>query len=527
MTRPPDPGLLSSPPSLRLAELMACLAAACELAMGQSADHALHSVAVAMRLADALGLADSERRDVYYQAQLRFIGCNADTAWMDAMAGDVIALRRAVAPLDTVDGRAMLGALIGRVRATQADAPWLRQWLAVLRGLLNLPSLEGEIFPGHCEVAARLGRRLGFSERFVAGLGQLYARWDGRGVPPVAGERILPAVRVVTLAQDAVLHHAQGGWPAVEAVARSRRGAQYAPAVVDALLACGPALLAELPGDWAEAFALEPAPHDTLEGRALDDALAVLADHADIQSPWLLGHSTRVAELVEHAAESLGWPSGERRLLRHAARLHDIGRVGISAGLWGAPRPLSTSERDRMRLHSHFSAQILARAPALAPLARLVASAHERLDGSGYTRGCEAAQLSPAARLLAAADVVAALGEARPQRPPLAPAAAARLVADEVDAGRLDAEAARAVLAAAGQVLAPRERTLPAGLSEREAQVLGELARGGTNKLIARRLGLSPKTVGHHIENIYAKAGVSTRAGATLFAMENRLVGPG
>ena len=82
------------------------------------------------------------------------------------------------------------------------------------------------------------------------------------------------------------------------------------------------------------------------------------------------------------------------------------------------------------------------------------------------------------------------------------------------------------MLAEAGHALAAGERSWPAGLSEREAQVLGELARGRTNKLIARRLGLSPKTVGHHIENIYAKLDVRTRAGATLFAMENRLVGP-
>jgi response regulator RpfG family c-di-GMP phosphodiesterase/DNA-binding CsgD family transcriptional regulator len=494
--------------------------------MGQSADFALHGTAVAMRLAEALELGDSERRDVYYQAQLRFIGCNADTQWMDAAAGDVIELRRAVAPLDTADGRAMLGALVGRIRATHADAPWLRQWLAVLQGVLKVPSFDAEIFPGHCEVAARLGRRLGFSDRFVAGLAQLYARWDGRGVPAVSGERILPAVRVVTVAQDAVLHHAQGGWPAVEAVASQRRGGQYAPAVVDALLAIGPALLANLPTDWAEGFALEPTPHGTLEGAALEDALAALADYTDIQSPWLLRHSTRVAELAAGAAEALGWTDEERRTLRHAAWLHDIGRVGITAGLWGAPRALTASERDRMRLHSHYTAQVLGRAPALAGFAQLAASAHERLDGSGYARGCEAAQLAPAARVLEAADVVAALGEPRPHRAPWMPEAAARIVAEEVDAGRLDADAARAVLAAAGQALVLRERVLPAGLSEREAEVLGELARGRTNKQIAQRLQLSPKTVGHHIESIYAKAGVNTRAGATLFAMEHRLVAP-
>lgn len=529
------PGRPASPDStapLRFAELMASLAAAAELAMGQDDDFALRSTAVAMRLADRLRLADSERRDVYYQAQLRYIGCNADTHWMDAVAGDVVELRRAVAPLDSADGRAMLAALAGRIRATHAGEPALQVGLALLRGLFHASSFGTQVFPGHCEVAQRLGRRLGFGERFVAGLGQLYARWDGRGVPGVGGERILPAVRVVGLAHDAVLHHRRGGWSAAAAVARERRGTQHAPAVVDALLAAGPGLFEGLPADWPAVFALEPSPHDTLQGQALDDALLALADYADIQSPWLLGHSRRVAVLAEGAARRLGWPGHLQRLLRQAGWLHDIGRVAITAGLWGAERALTPGERERMQLHSHHTGRVLARAPALAVLARLAASAHERLDGSGYTRACTAAQLDPAARVLATADVVAALGEARPHRAPLPAEAVARTVADEVAAGRLDAEAARAVLAEAGHALASpaRERALPAGLSEREAQVLGELARGHTNKRIAQRLGLSPKTVGHHIESIYAKLDVRSRAGATLFAMEHGLVlprGPG
>ena len=360
------PGLPAAADTLRFAELMACLAAATELAMGQSADQALHGVAVAMRLAQALGLADSELRDVYYQAQLRFIGCNADTQWMAAVAGDVLELRRTMAPLDSADGRAVIAALIGRIRATHADAPALQVGLAVLRGLMQAPGFEAEVFPGHCEVAQRLGRRLGFSERFVAGLGQLYARWDGRGVPAVSGESILPAVRIVALAQDVVLHHRLGGWPAVERVARERRGGQYAPAVVDTLLTLGPAIVDDLPNEWHAAFALEPVPHATLQGAALDEALLALADYTDIQSNWLLGHSRRVAELAAGAAQRLGWSDAEQRRLRHAGWLHDIGRVAVPTGLWAAERPLTTGERQRMQLHSHHSGQILARAPTLA-----------------------------------------------------------------------------------------------------------------------------------------------------------------
>ncbi len=64
----------------------------------------------------------------------------------------------------------------------------------------------------------------------------------------------------------------------------------------------------------------------------------------------------------------------------------------------------------------------------------------------------------------------------------------------------------------------------PAGLTEREVDVLRLAARGYTNRAVATRLGISAKTVGHHLEHIYAKAGVTTRAGATLFAVEHGLL---
>jgi DNA-binding NarL/FixJ family response regulator len=100
--------------------------------------------------------------------------------------------------------------------------------------------------------------------------------------------------------------------------------------------------------------------------------------------------------------------------------------------------------------------------------------------------------------------------------------AAAELTAG-VRRGRLDAEAVEAVLAAAGHRV-PRRREGPEGLTRREVEVLRLLARGLSNKQIAQRLVISPKTVGNHVEHIYAKIGVSTRAHASLFAMRHGLL---
>ena len=174
-----------------------------------------------------------------------------------------------------------------------------------------------------------------------------------------------------------------------------------------------------------------------------------------------------------------------------------------------------------MRLHPYHTERVLSRSGFLAALAPIAGAHHERLDGSGYHRGATAAALLPAARLLAVADAYHAMIEPRPHREPLAPERAAEALAEEARHGRLDADAVAAVLEAAGQPVTRIER--PCGLTEREAEVIGLLARGLQTKQVARALGISAKTADRHIQNAYAKIGVSTRAGAAVFAMEHGL----
>jgi HD-GYP domain-containing protein (c-di-GMP phosphodiesterase class II) len=231
-----------------------------------------------------------------------------------------------------------------------------------------------------------------------------------------------------------------------------------------------------------------------------------------------------VAELAEAAAWRLGLPGEEVAIVRRAALLHDLGRAAISSAIWDRPGPLSAADRERVRLHPYYTERTLARSATLAPLGRLAGAHHERLDGSGYHRACGAAELPTAARLIAAADVFEAMTEPRPHRPAhTAEGAAAELTA-QAQAGRLDAAAVEAVLAAAGQASDRVRPPLPAGLTEREAQVLGLIARGLTNKQVAEQLGSAPKTVGNQVQSAYAKLGISTRAAAALFAVEHGLL---
>lgn len=167
---------------------------------------------------------------------------------------------------------------------------------------------------------------------------------------------------------------------------------------------------------------------------------------------------------------------------------------------------------------------MLAHVPGLAAARQVAARHQERLDGSGYPRGLTAAALTPLDRLLAAADTCHAMSEPRPYRNAITPEAIALELMREVRDGRLDGDAVAAVLTACGQ-RSRRRRSWPSGLTAREVEVLALLARGHSNRQIADRLVITPKTAANHIAHIYTKIDVSSRAAATLFASRHGLVG--
>jgi HD-GYP domain-containing protein (c-di-GMP phosphodiesterase class II) len=511
---------------IRLAELMAALSLATDLGMGQPLEWALCACVLAVRLGDTLGLSEEQLREVYYQALLRYIGCNAETHMLAAVVGDEIALRNDLATVDNGNQVQVISLIARYISQANAGASALQLAQEIMRGVLATGRNIKDFFTGHCEVAQRLAERLGFGEPIVQALGQLYARWDGKGIPALKGEAIALSVRIVTLAQDAVTFHRLSGADAAVAVARQRAGGAYDPHMVERFCQVAPRLLAGLEDEpsWNMVLGIEPGPRLYLSEAQFDSACRAMADFADIKSPYTLGHSSGVAELAAEAARRCGLPETDALAVRQAGMLHDIGRVGISAGIWGKAGPLSEREWEKVRLHPYYTERVLARPNALGRLGALASQHHERLDGSGYHRGAPAAMLSPSARILAAADVYHALTEPRPHRPARLPDQAAQELHREVRAGRLDGDAVSGVLEAAGHRVRPARRELVAGLSPRELEVLRLLARGHTMQQMAEKLVISRKTVDSHIQNIYIKIGVSTRAGATLFAMEQRLL---
>jgi HD-GYP domain-containing protein (c-di-GMP phosphodiesterase class II) len=270
-------------------------------------------------------------------------------------------------------------------------------------------------------------------------------------------------------------------------------------------------------------IAAEPALAIVVSGERFDAALLAVANFVDLKSPYFLGHARAVSDLAGEAGARIGLAEPELRTLRRAGLVHDLGRLGVSNAVLDKRGPLSGGDWEHLRLQPYLTERMLRQSEALAPLAAIAVQHRERLDGSGHPRGLSGAGIAQPARLLGAADAYQAMRESRPHRPARSGEAAAGELRAEVKAGRLDAEAAEAVLGAAGH-RASRRREGPAGLTQREVEVLRLLARGLSDKEIAELLVISPKTVANHVEHIYAKIDASTRAAAGLFAMRHGLL---
>jgi HD-GYP domain-containing protein (c-di-GMP phosphodiesterase class II) len=507
---------------VRLAELVAALSLGVDLGFGQPMEHVLRQCLIALRLAERVGLDEEQRADVYYTALLVNVGCHTDAHEQAKWFGDDFALKsiKYEHKMPSVGGAAATMKLLG-----SGNPPLHRFRVGLEFALSGRRDLDGMI-EHHAQMARALGEQLGLPEAVLESLTSAYEQWDGRGWPgELSGDEVPLASRIAQLAEFVEVAHRVGGVEAAKGLARERRGRQFDPTLSDLICADGDLIVSGLDAvdTWQAVIAAEPALAVVLSGERLDAALAAVANFVDLKSPYFLGHSAAVAELVAEAGRQLGVPEEEVRTLRRAGLAHDFGRLGVSNAIWDKRGPLGTGEWERVRLQPYLTERMLGQSEALAPLGAIAVQHRERLDGSGYPRGLSGAAISRPARLLGAADAYQAMREPRPHRPPIAAEEAAAELRAEVKAGRLDADAVEAVLGAAGHRV-PRRREGPAGLTPREVEILCLVARGLSNKEIAGRLVISPKTVGKHVEHIYAKTDASNRAAAGLFAMQHGLL---
>jgi HD-GYP domain-containing protein (c-di-GMP phosphodiesterase class II) len=507
-----------------LAELLAAYSLATDLGLGQPMEHLLRSWRIASQLGAHVGLPDDQQASLFYVAMLSWVGCVADAPEVAASFGDDIAFR---ADSYDVDLGGMSGYRFFLGHAGSGSSPGTRLRI----GGTMLATGGRRIMLGiqaHCLITSTLAERLGLDDAVAAAVKQFFARWDGRGVPDdVGGEDLSPWVRLFHVADIAEVHHRNGGVDAAVRVARDRRGKQFDPALADAFCEIAPEVLPALEGEYdVDALLLDaPGLRQPLSGSGLDDALTALADFTDLRSPNRAGHSSGVAELAGTAAQKLGLPAAEVAATRRAGYVHDIGLHGVPSTILDKPGDLTATDWERVRVSSYYTERVLARPVALARIGAIASYANERMDGSGYHRGAGGAVIPMTGRILAAACAFRTLTEPRAARPPRSVKEAAAQVREDARAGRLDADAVDAVLAAAGA--GGRRRVAgPAGLTAREVEVLVLIARGAATSEVAARLGVSRKTAATHVERIYAKTGACSRSGATLFALRNGLLDP-
>ena len=272
-------------------------------------------------------------------------------------------------------------------------------------------------------IAAPRSRRSSDSPRRPRGaIRALDEHWDGHGLPlGLTGDAIPLLGRIVGLAQTVEVFASTFGVDAAMAIALERRGSWFDPLLVDVLRS-----FRRDRAFWAGVFgpdpraglsAFEPQEQVLMAGEAQLDVIAqAFAQVIDAKSPFTYQHSERVADLADGIGEVRGFGADERRTLRRAALLHDIGKLGVSNRILDKPARLTEGEMAQVRLHPQFTQRILERVAAFDGIVEIASSHHERLDGRGYHRGVDGSRLGPLSRALVVADIAEALLADRPYR---------------------------------------------------------------------------------------------------------------
>lgn len=510
---------------LRLADLLAGLSVVSDMGYGLPVETAMRSCLVGTALGRKVGLSEAETANVFYVSLLLHVGCVAFSHETAALFGDDLAVNRAAIRTNLTQVRHVFSTLIPEMIRDMPPASQLKSAAVMTtqgKGFAKAHDLAS------CEVARAVAVRIGLPEAVSAGLYDVHEWWSGHGARGLRQEEIALSARIARVATDAATLAALRDTDSLTSELRRRAGKTLDPSLVDLFAADADALIEEISsGDpRTRLLEAEPAPPAEIAEPDIPVIAAAFGDLVDLKTPFTHGHSSGVAEIAVAAAERLRLDRVTVARLRIAALLHDLGHVGVSNAVWEKTGPLTAAQWEQARMHPYHSERILATSSVLSPMAAIAGLHHERLDGSGYHRGCPGTDIPATARVLAAADAFQAMTQSRPHRPALEPERASHELQAEARAGRFDPDVVVAVLEAAGHPRPGSRRELrPGGLSEREIEVLRLLAEGCSNPDIGRRLEISRRTAEHHVQHIYTKIGVATRPAAALFALEHDLLG--
>ena len=520
---------------IRTADLLGAFSLASDLAMGLHTEHGARSCYIGMHIAQEMGLSLEQRTHLYYAELLKDAGC---TTWTSQLASswlvDELAAKRDLQFFR--DARNPLDMASWLLKYVAAGAAFPTRATHILGFLVKGREFMKEGFESTCYVATRIAQRLGMPQAVQDALTQVFEQWDGHGMPHGIKSEDIPIIsRIVLVTSFLEVFHRVEGRDATKHVALARRGKAFDPSVVDAFVAVAEkeSFWTELEQErvWDSVLSMEPE-QSTLrymgEEKLIDVALA-LADYADLKSPFQAGRSRRVADLAERIARRMGIREPEVTHIYRAALVHDIGIVAVPSFVLNKPEDsLTEAEREQVRLHPYHSERVLSKVPALEPIIPIVAAHHERIDGSGYHRGLKGSEIPLGARIIAVADRFDELTHDAPESSGRESDQAVSEMRQEVGS-RLSPDAFEALVEdLSGIDRSPRQRTRrqewPARLTDREVDVLRLIAKGLNRRQVAGALFIAEGTVRSHLEHIYSKIGVSSRAAAALFAVEHDLL---
>lgn len=404
---------------IRLSELLGALSHALDITEGQPRGHCVRCCWIGFHIGRVYGLDEDELVNLYYTILLKDLGCSSNAARIcELYLADDISLKQ--------DFKLINGSLSEALRFvlshTGLKSGLAERFRAIINILQNGGEITHELIETRCHRGADIARQMHFSPAVCDGIYRLDEHWDGSGKPDrLAGTDIPVFSRIALLAQVIDVFRTNAGPEAAVREVRQRTGTWFDPRLTDCF-----GSIASNPGFWQtlDSDDLAPLVYDleparlvrTVDEDQLDDIAAGFAQVIDSKSPYTAGHSERVTLFTDLIAEQLGYSAADRRKLKRAALLHDIGKLGVSNMVLDKPGKLDEDEWRAIRLHPVYSHQILSQVSAFADLAPIARGHHERLDGRGYPDGLSVHEIGMETRIVTTADIFDALTADRPYR---------------------------------------------------------------------------------------------------------------
>lgn len=400
-----DPSLyedvgLSGVPRLSRGTVLAALSRAFDLAEGRRPGHAQRVAYVGVYLASELGLEAARIEEVFFGCLLHDIGmASANLPQMDASRGSKM--------------------ISGNARAADVLSSMPRGgWGDVVEAVAL-----------HCDLGARIVRKMGLGEAVARAIASHHDCWDGSGVPgSQPGERVPIVARIVALADRVESMIDAEGSPLLV----RRRGPglvrEMAGSEVDPDLAGKMAEIASRDEFWLGFYdndlsaALVSLNYGGIMSRDdLFDFISVISDVVDGRNGREPGRGRRIAELARKVALACDMTERRADLVKVAALLQDVGTLGVPAHYLSKPDILNVDEMSAVQLHPIFARDILSEIPGLGAAAWWVGCHHERIDGKGYPGMLEGSEVPTEAQIIGMCEAFDALTSDRPYRRAMAP----------------------------------------------------------------------------------------------------------